>query len=523
MLIDGRRLDLGSTLRTEFCVVGTGMGGGAVAQRLAAAGRDVLLIEAGGLRPRTDESVPVATEHVGRPFGLPVTRGIELGGSSGLWHGICTPLDEVDFEVRPWVQDSGWPFNRAALDPYYTQATGVLGIADARHFDAQSTDPCFRDRLRDIEFDRTVLEEKLLQHREPPHRWGATLLQMARADRLGCLIHAPALELVVHDSGRVVEGLLVGARGGAGTATVTANVFVVCAGALETPRLLLNSRRLSPAGVGNQHDLVGRYLLDHPIGHYCKIGFRKPTRAPLYASQHLEGAVHLLAGIRVKAEQQQRHRLPNHCMWLRPSISAARINDELLLSFLGVRSAWDLSLHQVIGMLTHRDLLYRVLVHRFGFHPRYHYGDLFYMTEQLPNPDSRVQLSDRVRDCHGYPVARIDWRLTNNDFDSYAAYAQLVLKQGMRSESYSIAREDPIEIWARTTTSGAHHLGTARMADDPARGVVDPNLQVFGMANLFICDGSVFPTAGCANPSFTIVALGLRLAEHLLSRDCWSA
>jgi choline dehydrogenase-like flavoprotein len=78
---------------------------------------------------------------------------------------------------------------------------------------------------------------------------------------------------------------------------------------------------------------------------------------------------------------------------------------------------------------------------------------------------------------------------------------------------------DDLSLWIRNVASAAHHVGTARMADHPSRGVVDANQQVFGMSNLFVGDGSVFPTAGSTNPSMTITALALRLAHHLTSRE----
>jgi choline dehydrogenase-like flavoprotein len=76
---------------------------------------------------------------------------------------------------------------------------------------------------------------------------------------------------------------------------------------------------------------------------------------------------------------------------------------------------------------------------------------------------------------------------------------------------------DEPSIWERTVASAAHHLGTVRMADSPERGVVDANLRVFGIDNLYVCDASVFATAGSVNPSLTITALALRLAAHLVN------
>jgi choline dehydrogenase-like flavoprotein len=512
MLMQGPSLAAGVPLRCRFCVVGSGMGGAAIAERLAEAGQDVLVVEAGGTGPDAGNG-PVLLEQVGRPFGVPMTRSIELGGTSGRWHGICGSLDAIDFEARPWMPASGWPVGPLDVARYYHSAARRLGIADGADLEAR-LDARLKDRLQDIEFDRSLLENKLVRVCEPPVRWKHTLLGLARAGKLRCLVDAPALELTVSADGQRVAGVVVGA--GQRVVRIDADVVVLCAGALETPRLLLNSRRRLGAGIGNAHDLVGRYLLDHPMGHFCKLGFYRRTDAPLYACARMSRRVRVMAGLRLSAAQQQRHTVPNHYLWIRPSVSPARIDDDLLLSFLSVRSARDLSLRQLAAICTNRDILYRILVHRFGLHPTYRYGDCFFMTEQVPSPRSRVTLSPDRLDRYGYPVARVDWRLGEEDLRGFAAYTELLFGMGLRSPRYALARLDSLSVWRRTLVSAFHHLGTARMADCPSRGVVDAQLQVFGMRNLFVCDGSVFPTAGGVNPSLTIVALALRLGEHLL-------
>lgn len=329
-------------------------------------------------------------------------------------------------------------------------------------------------------------------------------------------MHAAALELIIDEYNQTILQLVVGVDGG--IVEIAAEIFVICAGALETPRLLLNSHGRFSVGIGNRHDLVGRNLLDHPVGHYCKLKFRRLTRAPLYASMPLDKHIRIMAGFKLSRALQCTHALPNHYFWLRPNLTGARIDHETLLSLLGVRRTRDLSLRQVGAILGNVDILYRIAIHQFGFTAVYRYADLFFMTEQLPNHNSRVRLSNRSCDRFGYPVAAVDWQLTDADFRKFESYARLVLDQGLCSETYSLACVDEKKSWNRNVTSAAHHLGTARMGNHPTRGVVDQNLRVFGTSNLFICDASVFSDAGSVNPSFTIVALALRLAEHLAAR-----
>lgn len=515
MLIDGKLLEPATTIAADYCVVGTGMGGTAVALKLAGAGRDVLLVEAGGVNEAPDGKGPIHAEHVGRSFGIPRSRSIELGGTSSWWHGVCGRLDDIDFQPRSWIAESGWPVSAADMDAFYDEASTLLGAEPGTSLNPEEMAPELQERLGDFPFNRTLLTNKAVCVPEPPRCWKNTLLDLARHGKIRCLINAPALELATREDGQSVDHLIAGVD--QGTVEIRSNTFIICAGALETPRLLLNSRDRQPNGLGNGHDLVGRFLSDHPMGHFCKLRFRRKTRAPLYASVWSKNSVRFMVGLTVQSEHQQQHELPNHALYIRPSVTPSRIDDRLLLSFLAVRGVTDLSARQLMAILTNRDLLYRILVHRFGFHPTFRFGDLVFLTEQLPNRNSRVGLSQKVRDRHSYPVAEIDWQLQEADNAAFENYAKLLFDDGLKSDLYQRARIDPPSLWKETLSSSAHHLGTARMADSPAHGVVDRDLKVFGVANLFICDGSVFPTAGNVNPSLTIVALGRKLGKHLLS------
>jgi choline dehydrogenase-like flavoprotein len=495
------------------------MGGSAVARKLVEAGQDVLLVEAGDVEAIPLSDALVGGEYVGRPFRMPATRCIELGGTSNLWHGLCAPLDDIDFEPRPWIENSGWPLRRSDLAAFYDQAAEALGVPGASHWETDRVAPDIRERFRDFAFDESILENKLFQFRKPPVRLKDGLLQLAKRENFRCLVNAPALELMLNENGTRIEYLIVGAGGG--TIQIFADVFIVCAGSLETPRLLLNSNRRFAAGVGNSHDLVGKYLLDHPNAHFCKLGLRRSIKAPLYSDMPLHAGnanIHLVTGLQLRPRQQRQARLPNNHVYIRPSLSPARIDDDLLLSFMGSRGARNLTLKQIKAILTHRDIFYRILIMKFGLQPTYRYGDLFFLAEQLPNRDSCVRLSGQLRDRYGYAVAQIDWQLSEADFSAFENYSKLVLGQGLKSGQYSLARVDEPTVWRNAVASAAHHLGTARMAENATQGVVDSDLRVFGMDNLFICDGSVFPTAGSANPSLTITALGLRLAAHLNHR-----
>lgn len=483
------------------------MGGVAVAKPLIAAGLDVLLVEAGGFERDDPSRSLVAAEMAGHPLRIPVSRAIEVGGGSNLWHGICAPLDDIDFAERAWIPHSGWPIGSGDLKSYYRLAHAMLVGEDG-------ADEGKAEWRGEVALDPAVMRMKSFRFRSPPARLKETVRAWLRDRQVRCLVHAAALELVA-DETATVRHLVIGAAGA--THTIEAKLYVVAAGALETPRLLLNSRARSDAGLGSGAARTGNFLMDHPAGHFCQLSFRRALRLPIRPDRTGSGRG-LLGGLVLLPEVQERHAVPNHYAFLRPGNSAAIIPNELLMSFLGVRRAADLSLRQIWSVLTSGYIRRRILHQQFGLGGRSRWGDLFFMGEQLPDPQSRVSRSMGVVDGFGYPRACVDWRLGPADLERFGTYLAVLLDSLGQSAEVLSVRRDKMAEWAGLVSSAAHHLGTARMASSPAKGVVDSRLALFGGANVFVCDGSVFPTAGSVNPSLTIVALGLRLGEDLVAR-----
>lgn len=519
MIIQGKSLDGNSSLHADYCVVGSGMGGSATVYKLARAGKDVLLVEAGNTSEIPSyRSAPVTAEHTGRPFGMPVTRCIELGGTSNLWHGVCTPLEDIDFERRPWLSDTGWPIRRADLEPFYVEAARLFGHERLSGLQPNGVSSAVQHALREVDFDPSILLPKLLEYRTPPFRWKQALLDLAKSVKLRCLLDAAALEAVPSESGTHITHLK--AATSKGCLRVEANTFIISAGALETPRLLLNSRSRHARGVGNDRDLVGRHLMDHPSGPFAMLRFNSPLRATAYSGLPLEdGERHLMAALTVRPERQRTRAVPNHYFLIRPCVGPTHVEHNLRTSFVAARRIRNFTPRQVAGILTTPNLLYRILVEKCKVPAWYRYGELFYFAEQLPNRDSRVSLSPQSRDASRYPIASIHWQPLARDIRSLSDFARDVLSLGFNSKQYHTNPDGVVGEWTEQYTSAAHHLGTARMASDPSRGVVNANLRVFGIDNLYVCDGSVFATSGSANPSLTITALGLRLGDHLLGKS----
>jgi choline dehydrogenase-like flavoprotein len=137
---------------------------------------------------------------------------------------------------------------------------------------------------------------------------------------------------------------------------------------------------------------------------------------------------------------------------------------------------------------------------------------LYFRSEQVPNPSSRVRLG-ADRDRFGLPRPALDWRVTEQDVDSVATWLDLLDKSLDGQGVGRVVR--PEDGWSANIHGGPHQLGTTRMSSRPQDGVVDADCRVHSVANLYVTGGSVFTTGGHANPTITIMALSIRLADHL--------
>lgn len=500
MLIDGRQLAPDITLRADICIIGTGMGALSAAHPLVCARRDVLFIEAGPLTASRRDPPAVRIDSVGRPFGIATSRGLEVGGGTAFWHGVCAPLDDEDFAERPWIAHSGWPISRGELAPWYELALELL--CGAREAPPEACGPGGMALTM-----ANMLSTKPYRYRSPPFRGKQLLRDWCAQGVARCAFNSTALQLL-QEHGRA-HILVVGS--GQHRFTVSANRFVIAAGALETPRLLLNSLR-QPGTPAPSCWWLGRNLIDHPAGYLSQVTLRQPFAEQAAAP----GAqVRAFPGLMLRGDVQRQHRLPNHAVFIRKGINRHPVPNQAVMSFLGVRSARDIGLSHLAALVRHPYILWRIAHQKLPLQMRSHHGDLFFMTEQLPNPHSRVTLSEHARDRFGLPIARVHWQLSEQDIALFTQYHALLMAGLRGHDDVSGCRADPLARWQDGCASAAHHLGTARMAATPANGVVDRNLKVFGHENVWISDGSVFPTAGSVIPSLTICALGHRLGAHL--------
>lgn len=525
-------IDLGDSsptrLEAEVAVIGAGAAGLTLARRLVEGGKSVLLLESGGL----DYEAATADLNRGLNIGedyypLEDSRLRFLGGTTAIWGGRVAELDPIDFEKRDWIPHSGWPFGIDALESYYGEARLLLDLPSETPkgppslLDRLDGEVERRDWLIDPAFDRFgySAQRSLFEH-----------------PRLTLVTHATVREIrAAHDGGRIEQLEVV--RPDGETVEVVAHDYVLASGGLENPRLLLASRSVMPNGIGNDHDLVGRFFMEHPHGRGGRVVPARGAAWPLiraFQKQSLE-SFETAALVRPTDRLQRDRQILNSALALSVRRAAGGKQPMLTAAYLAAkhrlqptqrgRGAWRL--YKSAGRVIRRAAGPAI------WWLRSHKADnelaLVLRAEQAPNPDSRVTLDMADRDATGMPRILLDWRLLPIDRTSSAelvrGFGEALARLGLGNVEIApwLTDADGPEWVSDPLVSvhplgGYHHMGTTRMADDPRHGVTDGQGRVHGLPNLWVAGSSLFPTGGWANPTLTILALALRQADMLLAR-----
>ena len=505
MHTDARTLEHGALIQGDLCIVGAGAAGISMALDWIGLGRRVLLLEGGGL----DYEAPMQDLYRGESVGLPyyplqAARLHYFGGTTGHWAGFCSLLDPIDFEVRNWVPNSGWPITRTELEPYYRRAQTVLqlGPNEWSAWEWQRRDPT----LVPFPLDPNVAYTKMWQF-SPPTRMGTLYRDpILRAPDVHLYTHANVVEIEANESATAVTGLRVRSLGVAGREyRVRAERYVLACSTIQNARLLLASRRTVRGGVGNGNDLVGRFFMEHlemPSGVLATLG-RTPPSTRMY---DWSPGTKARGEIALSTEMQRGHRMLNATVSLTP----APLSEQAKSTFQWMTP--DVLDRMRLGRDVSEDAPATASEAPRTFH-------LLTRQEQAPNPSSRVTLSDE-RDALGMLRVRLDWRLTELDRRSFRAFYEVLGRELGRAGVGRLQMRDWVleaasAPWPASLGGGWHHMGTTRMSRDPKQGVVDVNCRVHDVANLFIAGAAVYPTAGCVNPTLTLVAMSLRLSDHL--------
>ncbi len=559
---DIRQMGPGPELHADVCIVGSGPAGLTVAAELFGSSVRVCVVESGGQTvDRALEDLD-AIECIGlRRAPQNLVRSRLLGGTSHLWSGRCGLFDAIDYMERPWLPLSGWPIDHESIAAYVDRASRILKIGPDLHtaradrlwqasLDRQGWDA---SKLLPVvwQFSKHDLEDNLpardfvkkgpaeaenigvLQHGgavRPVNFAEAHIAELQRNQNIDVVLNATATSIETNAAGTRVQAVVVRSLEGIERRVLAETVVLACGG-IENARLLLASSVASSGGVGNATDQVGRYLADHalvPIGTYQGEGCRALRyRLGNRWLDHRRQKFVYNVGLRLSPSVQLQEQLLNCSLHLyefgaQPnSVSSAakalrqlkhgRLDGELLGNArAAVGHPMELLHGAYLRYAHHRPALGRASEVGLGC-----------IVEPQLDADSRITLSSQ-RDPLGMPRARIDWRCAELEHRTAQRMAELVYadmtRLGMALPKRETWLDEGLAAFRARMHDGAHPMCSTRMASDPRKGVVDANCAVHGIAGLYIAGSSVFATPSHMNPTMMIVALSLRLADHLKSR-----
>jgi choline dehydrogenase-like flavoprotein len=530
-------------LRCQACIIGAGAAGIALALELGRAKLDVVLVAGGGYEQSPgDRALYQGTiDPIGSHEPLEQERHRAFGGSTKRWGGRLVPYDRIDFERRDFVPLSGWPIEYEEVARYFPRSMELCEVVRNESSMAVSThEPDVPATLGGGAIETTRCERWSM-----PTDFGVRYRKELKAlPNVRVLIDYHAVDLRLDVDLQDISEVKLKSRFGR-PLTVSADMFVLATGGIENARLLLASREQLATGVGNHSDMVGRCYMSHLAGTYGYLCLKQPKKPPFYRWHRDAQGAYCRRRFWLSERAQRELAVMNVIGFpYRPDhddashrdavLSLTSLSERIARGEFKDRTSWGpMTRHLRNLVFTHpgawlsavRQIRQRMARPRLPFimpfNPRAQ-DVLFFQSEHAPDLESRLQLSDE-RDEFGMPRITPRVKFSQIDFETvmqfYRTLDESLRQDGVGHLEYDVAGLPLyLESLAINFWSMAHQLGTTRMSADPRFGVVDPDCKVHSVGNLYVSGGSVFPTSGHANPTLTILALTLRLADHLKKR-----
>lgn len=524
MLIDGSKIKDGSIIEADLCIIGSGAAGISIAAEHQDEDVSVIVLESGALEFQEDAQALNKIECTG--LGIKSrSRFRQFGGSTTAWSGKWLPLNPSDFKTKEWIENSGWPIEFEDLEEYYQRASIMHnGPNISSYFDEWTQEVDSSEELEvslipvsvywldiyDLDFSLTV---------------GNFIEQ---SDNVTLYFSLTAVNIALNTSFDTVKTVDAIAKNG-NKVSVKAQNFVLACGGIENARLLLASNSQVKTGIGNGSDNVGRFFMDHPSGSVATVELSKHYSFPecLGMTGESNGTHRRDIGVRLREDiVEVNQSVASYMVWRPkaehvPSASLRQLFSNLLL--LKKRpTQWKLyvatlkNLTQLEKVNFFQVVLHRLLV-KFGLKSKIvRKYSLNFHIEQIPSSENRISLSNE-RDAFGQPLAAVHWTLSDVETRSIELlhHEMNILLKKKQCGKLRWNDGSPPDFPNLVTGDSSHHMGSTRMGNNDLTSVVDRNCKVHGIRNLYIAGSSTFPTSGYSNPTFTIVALAIRLADHL--------
>ena len=521
MFIDARRLDPDVSVQADICIIGAGAAGVALAREFIGSGRKVCILEGGGrFRSRKSQSV-YEGKSVGQYYELSTTRSRFYGGSTNCWGGFCRPLREEDFARRPWVENSGWPISHDELMRYMGRAAEVCGVYDDEYGVESWCARLDDEHLTPLPLpgDRVVTEISQLS---PQRHLGAKYRRkIAASPDVDVYMHANVTRIQADpENGKVIRHVDAATFNGR-KLRIKAHAYILATGGIENARMLLLSDDVVENGLGNTSGLVGRFFMEHPKIASGKVVFNQPFNPDFYDTGYCYFRAPIIAHLTLSEETREREGLLGYKAYIETMYQGETSPGVTVFREMYMDLRKQAIPENMAGKLWQaaKELpnIYKFIVGKRLRNPRYidHYR-LVNILEPEPLSESRVTL-DSETDRLGLRKTRLDWRLSQKVADTLLR-SQQIIDEELRAAGIGQLEIEPEVLEGHLPDAVEwvwHHMGTTRMDPSPQKGVVDTDCKVHGVNNLYVAGSSVFPNVGYDTPTINLVALSLRLADHL--------
>lgn len=501
----------------DICIVGAGPTGIALAESLRTSNLRVALLESGTHTPSNEANELNEGEVGGLRFaGLTEGRARAFGGAGHLWAGQCLELQSIDFEARDWVPHSGWPIEKKSLSNWYRKAEELLKVIGEKYDETNWKKQHLTNPLAGSS-DLVPLFTVMTGYRNVGRLFTKKFQQ---AKNITVILGAHALYLESEEVGHVTGVRIAGDNR---LTVVRAKNIVLCCGGIENARLLLLSKRSEAPAPGNTSGLVGKYFQDHPnafVGEFVPSNLRliQDHFGLLY-----RGRTRYFPKFTLSEAIQRKYKVMNaamHFEFAEPEGSAIDRARELVRALRSKKNVKNVSIRFAKHAAKDIPDFMNVAARRYirGLSPANPRArvQLQVHLEQAPNPHSQIVLSEEL-DRYGMQKAKVVWALS--DIEKHTLDVAIkTASEELQKCSLGTLKPYPwlsSSDWPHNLYDAYHHAGTTRMSLEASDGVVNSDLRLHDTKNVFVCGGSVFTTSGFANPTLSMMALALRLGNHL--------
>jgi len=523
MLVNGNDIKSPSHEDCDICIIGAGVAGIVLANELKDFDGKVLLIDGGDVNYSQESQELYEGESRPKHFPNPLYSRLRfLGGSSNHWQNNTSPLQPIDFEVRSWIPNSGWPISFQDIKPFYKQAEKYCGV-DGDGYDSEYWSKALKSE--DVLKGSDILETQMAKSPLFPVRFYSVYGNaLSKQSNLKIISNTNVVDVTYQDKSKKIEYIDCVTNNDI-KVTIKPKIFILALGGLENARMLLSFNEKYDNKIGNQGDAVGRYFMEHPTIRGAHFFVDDPKRFSLYKYKVIKnkGVVgfHSLTETSLKEKKSINLRIPfieATDFELSDGISSSNIFKESL-------SKWELPENigsHLYNIVSDLDMVAEGISRKqFNEELFEHSNDVggfstVMMMEQTPDPRNRITLAES-KDRLGIKKLKIDYRITDDDKSRFWKSLNIVaLEYGAKALGrVKLLKERESRLWGSQVGFSQHHMGTTRMSENSDKGVVDKNHLVHGTNNFYIAGSSVFSTGGHVPPTLTISALSIRLALYL--------